>query len=85
MVDYYTIQSAVTLSDKSKRDSLYKDFTEKYAAQHQISLAEIQKELKTLESYPDSLIVFQNIALDTLRIIQENIIRNNELKQKQLQ
>ncbi|MEZ4910216.1 MAG: hypothetical protein R2774_05090 [Saprospiraceae bacterium] len=85
LVDFYTIQSASALSDKSKQDSLYREYAEKYAIQHNISLNEIQKELKNLEFYPDSLIVFQNMALDTLRMIQEEIIRNNELKEKELQ
>ncbi|MCB9309366.1 MAG: hypothetical protein H6567_04830 [Lewinellaceae bacterium] len=84
LVDYYTIHSSSILSEKTIQDSIEESYLNVYCQHKNTSPQEIRKMLEQLQAYPDSLIKYQNIALDTLRRIQEEIIRNNELSQRKM-
>ncbi|MCB0660561.1 MAG: hypothetical protein KDC04_06480 [Saprospiraceae bacterium] len=84
LVDYYTIHSSSILSEKTIQDSIEESYLKVYCQHKNTSPQEIRKMLEQLQAYPDSLIKYQNIALDTLRRIQEEIIRNNELSQRKM-
>jgi hypothetical protein len=74
LVDISLVNGAVQLTDPRYRDSLLEIYTNIIYSNGK-DPKEIRRNLTILMDYPDTLLHFQNIALDSLRAIQERQIK----------
>ncbi|MBK9733509.1 MAG: hypothetical protein IPO92_00510 [Saprospiraceae bacterium] len=71
MVDMYCVNAALNISDTQSRDSIKQIY---YAQLNQItgkSIEDIRTDFDKLLLMPDTLVMLQNRALDTLRLMQD--------------
>lgn len=74
MVQMYSINAAVNISDFSFRDSLSGIYLQQISKLTGHSIETIKTDFAKLQQMPDSLLVFQDRALDTIRVIQERFL-----------
>jgi len=74
MVQMYSINAAVNISDFSFRDSLSGIYLQQISKLTGHSIETIKLDFAKLQQMPDSLLVFQDRALDTIRVIQERLL-----------
>lgn len=74
LVQLYTVNAAININDVNLRDSTSKVYFKQIETIVGKPMHVIQSDLEKLKEMPDSLLVFQGIALDTLRAIQERQI-----------
>lgn len=72
MVQMYTANAAWNLNDISYQDSTKEKYYEDVAKIVGRPISDIKTDFETLLQLPDSLLVLQSRALDTLRKMQEN-------------
>ena len=72
MVQMYTANAAWNLNDISYQDSTKEKYYEDVAKIVGRPMSDIKTDFETLLQMPDSLLVLQGRALDTLRKMQEN-------------
>lgn len=72
MVQMYAANAAIHINDVKYRDSTSNKYFAQVAQLTGKSIEVIRSDFDKLQSMPDSLLVLQNRALDTLRTIQEN-------------
>ena len=72
MVQMYTANAAWNLNDISYQDSTQEKYYQDVAKIVGRPIADIKTDVETLLQLPDSLLVLQSRALDTLRKMQEN-------------
>lgn len=72
MVQMYTANAAWNLNDISYQDSTREKYYADVAKITGRPVADIKSDFETLLLMPDSLLVLQGMALDTLRKMQEN-------------
>ncbi|MBK8346489.1 MAG: hypothetical protein IPL08_02305 [Saprospiraceae bacterium] len=73
MVNMYSINSAIQMNDLSFRDSTGRVYFEQLATMTGKPLDVIKSDFDKLLKMPDSLLVIQNRALDTLRSMQDKV------------
>lgn len=71
LVDLYTINAAVNLNDVVYRDSTSEKYYNQLAEISGKPVQSIKSDFEKLLLMPDSLMVLQNRALDTLRTLQD--------------
>lgn len=74
LVHLYTAQSAININDVNFRDSTSKVYFQQVEKMIGKPMSVIQADFEKLKEMPDSLLVLQGRALDTLRVLQENQI-----------
>ena len=79
MVEMYTINAAVNINDVVFRDSTSAMYYEQLSKISGISVSVIREDFEKLLQMPDSLLVLQNRALDTLRAIQDKTINKTTI------
>jgi hypothetical protein len=81
IVQLYTTNAAININDATYRDSTSQVYFEQIAKIVGKPIDVIKSDLQKLQSMPDSLLVLENRALDTLRAIQQNqITKHNQVK-----
>jgi len=73
MVEMYTINAAININDVSLRDSTSAVYYDQLSAITGKSVNTIREDFEKLLLMPDSMLVLQNRALDTLRAMQDKI------------
>lgn len=71
MTDIYAIKSAVNLNHPSYKDSTALAYFDQLSKVYGYTPEEIQRNLESLALDIDSMIIIQNMALDTLRVFNE--------------
>lgn len=71
MVEMYTINAAININDISFRDSTASVYYKKVSENMGISTEIIRSDFEKLMKMPDSLILIQGRALDTLRFLMD--------------
>lgn len=79
MVQIATINGVLEVSDASLRDSLFRHYKTEIEHLTRHKYEDIVYNLNVLETMPDSLILFQSQALDTLRKLQNKIVYNRDV------
>ncbi len=79
MVEMYTINAAVNINDVVFRDSTSAVYYEQLSKISGKSVTVIREDFEKLLLMPDSLLVLQNRALDTLRAIQDKTINKTTI------
>jgi len=74
MVEIYTINAAMNINDLSFRDSATGVYYNQLSKISGKSIAAIREDFEKLLLMPDSMLVLQNRALDTLRAMQYRTI-----------
>jgi len=72
MVEMYTLQASLNLNDIDYRDSMANIYYSKVAENTGRSAEFIRNEFEKLVLMPDTLVMIQSRALDTLRYLQDN-------------
>jgi hypothetical protein len=78
LIDLATINGATNLNEISAKDSLAQLYFSKIEMTTGHNIVEIRRNLDILIKYPDTLLMLQNRALDTLRAMQERELKINE-------
>lgn len=71
LVDMYTLNAALNINDASFRDSTSTIYYKKVAENLGVSSEIIKSDIEKLRAMPDSLLMIQGRALDTLRSLTE--------------
>ncbi len=79
MVEMYTVNAAININDFSFRDSTTLVYYEQLSKISGKSVATIKQDFEKLLLMPDSMMVLQNRALDTLRAIQDRTINKTTI------
>jgi len=74
IVQMYSVNAAVNISDFSFRDSISGVYLQQISKLTGHSIETIKLDFAKLQQMPDSLLVFQDRALDTIRVIQERLL-----------
>jgi hypothetical protein len=75
MINAYTVTAAIQLNDASLRDSVSDVYFNQMATFTGRSTEFLRTEFEKLLLMPDSMIVLQNRALDSLRLMQEKSLQ----------
>ena len=79
MVNMYTVNAAININDLSFRDSTTVKYYEQLSKISGKSVTTIKQDFEKLLLMPDSMLVLQNRALDTLRAIQDRTINKTTI------
>ncbi len=79
MVNMYTVNAAININDLSFRDSTTVKYYEQLSKISGKSVTTIKQDFEKLLLMPDSMLVLQNRALDTLRAIQDRTINRTTI------
>jgi hypothetical protein len=71
LVDVYTANAATNMNDISFQDSTRIVYYSQIAQMSGLKVEDIQADFELLLTMPDTLIVYQNRAIDTLRMLQD--------------
>ncbi|MBK8886359.1 MAG: hypothetical protein IPN46_07305 [Saprospiraceae bacterium] len=74
IVQMYSVNAAVNISDFSFRDSISGVYLQQISKLTGHSIETIKSDFAKLQQMPDSLLVLQNRSLDTIRVIQERLL-----------
>ena len=75
LVQMYTVNAAININDIKYRDSTSNQYFKQIATMSGKSIDVIKSDFEKLQSMQDTLLVLQNRALDTLRVLQEKQLR----------
>lgn len=75
LINLSTVNGANNLNDPASKDSLSKIYLKKIESLGGQNMKEIRRNLDILTKHPDTLLMIQNRALDTLRAMQERQMR----------
>ncbi|MFZ1750477.1 MAG: hypothetical protein WAU01_09805 [Saprospiraceae bacterium] len=73
MVEMYSINAAIQINDETFKDSTNQVYIAQLEKITGKKIATIRSDFEKLSQMPDSLLVLQNIAMDTLRMLQDRI------------
>lgn len=71
LADVYIAEEMSKANDETIQDSMKGIYMEQVAEIHNLSVDQVNEYLIWLNSFPDSLLTFQNRAIDTIRRIQD--------------
>jgi signal recognition particle receptor subunit beta len=74
LIQLYTVNAAININDVDLRDSTSQVYFKQMESIMGKPMDVIRSDIEKLRKMPDSLLVIQGIALDTLRAIQERQI-----------
>lgn len=75
LIDLYTIDAANELNDVVFRDSMRYVYYDMLAHKYNLPYQSIDNHFRWLASQPDSFVVLKSRALDSIRVITENIYK----------
>jgi hypothetical protein len=79
MVQIATINGVLEVSDASLQDSLFQHYKTEMEHLTQKEYEEVMYNLRVLETMPDTLILLQTQALDTLRKLQNKLVYKRDV------
>jgi len=71
LADVYIADEMNKMNDETIQDSMKGIYMEQVAKIHNLSVDQVKEYLIWLNNFPDSLLTFQNRAIDTIRRIQD--------------
>src|SRR5690606_7845579 len=71
LADVYVADEMNKMNDETIQDSMKGIYMEQVAKIHNLSVDQVNEYLIWINNFPDSLLTFQNRAIDTIRMIQD--------------
>ncbi|MBK9255244.1 MAG: hypothetical protein IPM42_07145 [Saprospiraceae bacterium] len=75
MVDMYTIKATVQMNHESYKDSTRSAYYSQMEKIYNFPVSEIKKNFEELAKNQDSMMIIQNRAMDTIRVLQERNLK----------